>query len=492
MPAVPPAAPTNGTATPWTPLGGQGAGTWRRTGAPDPTADPDRWVASNGGPFATSDTSSGTGRIAPLDAGTLLKGSRYRLQRRFSAPSLAGQQNDTEPPLFAASDAEQPSSRVLVQELPIADLNPALADQIHRRVTARLEMFGQHPAIPQLIDMFAERRRRFLVFAMPDGQLLTEYRQASGTLSEPAAVRMATHLLDALMQLEQAVPPIVHGNIAPGNIIVRPDGMPVLVGFSASLLAQGGGSGQVGEAGGARGFAAPEQLRGLADARTDVFSLAAVLHWAVTGRDPQEAIGGAVEPARRINPAVTRDFDGVLTRALHPDPARRFPSAGEMRRTIATLLEPALDLDDPLEGGRSGRHKKPRKPPRAPKAPRTPKAPKAPRVSKAERAVKGGKPPPAAQFERVPAAPQPAQRSARARDIEQTKTRTMLPGAVGALRAALEEQPKPRKRRRHSAALLLLLILLVLAGLVADGYVYLVHIHSPLLQVLPHIPFIHP
>jgi hypothetical protein len=348
--------------------------------------------------------------MAALNAGTLLKGGRYRLLQRFSSATITGRRGELEPPLFLASDTERPSSRVLVQELPTADLAPELADQLQRRAATRLELAGQQRGAPALIDSFSERHRRFLVVQFPGGDRMGDRLRREGALPQAEVIRIGMLVLDILVGLSSSVLSITHGNISPDNILLQPDGQVILVGFSPALLLRGAGWPERGLVGGARGYAAPEQQRGQADVRTDLYSLAAVMHYALTGRDPTEQASMMYDQARRVNPSVSPELSTLLAQALRPAPAQRWQSAVEMRQALVPLL---------------------------PASPRLLPAPSRERT----------KPPTSGR------APQ-----------------SRLPGAVGALRAEMERAPRPRRQRRLLRVALLIGILL---GLVGGGLAYL-------------------
>jgi serine/threonine protein kinase len=124
---------------------------------------------------------------------------------------------------------------------------------------------------------------------------------------------------------------IVHRDVKPGNILVRPAAPPVLVDFGLATPASGKGLTTTGRATGCTVmFAAPEQLRGKpADARTDVYCLAASMYYSLNYDKPDLREPDQYEP--RHAPEPLRE---ALTQALEPKPEKRPPNAGAFRELL--------------------------------------------------------------------------------------------------------------------------------------------------------------
>lgn len=364
-----------------------------------------------------------TSMLAALGAGALLKSGRYRLARRFSAAVSFGRHGEPEPPLYVASDLERPATRVLVQELPLVDARPDLADLAQHQAAARLRAAANQGIVPHVLDAFTERGRRFLVLELPEGEQLAEILRRKVPAAEPDVIQLGLRLLDAEAAQWTMTPHLVHGNLCPDYVLLRPDGSVMLVGFSPTVLVQGTIPLDHGCAGGVRGYAAPEQQRGQADVRADLYAIAAMLHQAATGQRPPARTSGALGSARAINPTISTGLDDLLNRALRPAPAQRIGTVEEFRAGLLALLPPGYSA-----------------------------APSAGRLAVGA----GGR------------ALQPA-----------------LPGPLAALRAGLQQSAAPPLVRSRSLRIVLAALLLV--ALLATGTMYLVraHGHGPSVAAQP-------
>jgi ABC-type branched-subunit amino acid transport system substrate-binding protein/serine/threonine protein kinase len=288
--------------------------------------------------------------VPALSPGTALKNGRYRIIQRFASGSAGG---DNEPPLMIATDTELPNERVLVQELPLSTMHPDDAEYIRHGIAERLDSLSQTPGMAHLRDSFVEQRRHFLVFEMPSGdRLLDRLRRAHGPLPETTVIGIMLQVLQILETLERSAVPLIHGNISPANILLRPGGQVTLVGFSPTLLIYPTGQVAHGPAGALSHYSAPEQARGTADTRTDLYAVCAVMHHAVTGVEP---VGRMFPLARHANPAVSLELEDILGQGLRPSPGQRYQTPGALHEALAPLasgkrlthVDEELDPDSP-------------------------------------------------------------------------------------------------------------------------------------------------
>lgn len=164
-----------------------------------------------------------------------------------------------------------------------------------------------------------------------------------------AVVRLIAKVAGALDAAHGAG--VVHRDIKPGNILVDRRGEPRLVDFGVARIRDDAGITRSGLILGTPLYMAPEQFsrgRGEVGVRTDVYALGATLYHCLTLKSPFEGdtteqvlarvLRGDPEPPGRIHPAVPRDLETVVLKAMERDPARRYPTAAALRDDLDALL----------------------------------------------------------------------------------------------------------------------------------------------------------
>ncbi|MFE1414375.1 serine/threonine-protein kinase [Streptomyces sp. NPDC085524] len=173
---------------------------------------------------------------------------------------------------------------------------------------------------------------------------LGDWVQRYGPLAAPAVTCLARELAAALVTVRATG--VVHRDIKPANVLLGPE-RPFLIDFGIARAVRDPRHTQTGTVIGTPGYLAPEQATGaVASAPADVFSLAAVLVYAATGRSPFLAAGEDLGLPALLYRIVHDEpvLDGLpepllplVRQCLEKDPERR-PTAEEVR---ARLGEPA-------------------------------------------------------------------------------------------------------------------------------------------------------
>ena len=214
-----------------------------------------------------------------LEPGTTLAG-RYQIERFLAGGGMGV--------VYIAQDQRLAERRVAIKEIFDRFTNPeerAQAIQYFHREADTLAQLT-HPAIPAIFDRFGEGNCHYLVMDFVEGvNLEQEIAGLGGRLPESRVIEIGRELCDVLTYLHGFSPPIIYRDMKPGNVILGPDGRITLIDFGiARIFSPQGKATLIGTP----GFAPPEQYSGQVDERSDLYGLAATLHYILTGRDPEK------------------------------------------------------------------------------------------------------------------------------------------------------------------------------------------------------------
>ena len=192
-----------------------------------------------------------------------------------------------------------------------------------------------HSSIPRIYDYFSLGERSYLVLEFINGKDLEMIiEETEGFLPEEQVLVWAIELCDVLSFLHNHKPdPIIFRDMKPSNVMINQSQHIMLVDFGIAKPFQ---AGQKGTMIGTEGYSPPEQYRGEATLLADIYALGATLHHALTRRNPQlePPFSFSERPVRKINSAISQDFEAVITRALQYNPEDRFQSAEAMKDAL--------------------------------------------------------------------------------------------------------------------------------------------------------------
>ncbi len=206
----------------------------------------------------------------------------------------------------------------------------------------------RHPHIVPVLRYFEANGTAYTVMEFEDGRSVAELLREPGRRLAPDDVRrLADGLLSGLAAVHAQG--FLHRDIKPSNIIVRRDGVPILIDFGAARQAMGDRTRTL------TGVLTPQYapieqyaFDGKQGPWSDIYSAAAVLHHAITGRTPPEAasrVGNdpyrplAESEAGRFDPA----FLAAIDRGLAFAASERPQSVAEWRALFGTSLPSAQD-----------------------------------------------------------------------------------------------------------------------------------------------------
>jgi hypothetical protein len=208
-------------------------------------------------------------------------------------------------------------------------------------VEARSASQLDHPNICTVYEVGeTEEGGIFIAMACYDGPSL-KGRLGEGPLPPETARDLVAQIARGLAAAHARG--IVHRDVKPSNIVVTDEGVAKLLDFGVAKV-EGVALTRTGTSLGTLEYMAPEQARGQADARSDVWALGAVLFEMLTGQRPFrgaydgavlfEILHGAPDLAALERAGVPPPLAEVVRRCLQKDPDERYPSADALARAL--------------------------------------------------------------------------------------------------------------------------------------------------------------
>lgn len=229
------------------------------------------------------------------------------------------------------------------------------------RAEARMVAGLRHPAIAQVHDygeqaVVGDSRLDYLVMEYVEGASLTKRLKKAGRLGVTETTSIVAQAAEALQVAHEAG--IVHRDVKPSNILVRPDGTIVLIDFGVARSADQAGITRTDVILGSARYMAPEQARGKpVSPASDIYALGAVAYRCLAGRppfigDPLQIVAQHVHSDVPDLPAdVPAPVVALVVRALAKDPVDRFPSAAAFAAAARAAQDAASAAGPPPAGG---------------------------------------------------------------------------------------------------------------------------------------------
>lgn len=259
--------------------------------------------------------------------------------------------------VYAARDPQTGARRALKL------MNPGgSAEEVERRFRREFRALSrlQHPNITQVYDWGTWEGRPYFVMELVEGEDLRALVERWQTEPPPDRYDQVRNILVQIARALEFVHlrGLVHRDVTPSNIMVLPDGTAKLMDFGVVKESETGQADLTthGELLGTVAYIAPEQIVGeRVDARTDLYSLGAVLYLLLTGRRPFNArtLAGYLDkhlhrpprPPRELAPDVPRALEEICLRLLQKDANDRFASATHLLQVLEPGGHRPLTLD---------------------------------------------------------------------------------------------------------------------------------------------------
>ena len=203
-----------------------------------------------------------------------------------------------------------------------------------------------HPGVVRLLHSGIHQGSPWLALELVEGRTLREAMRG-GPLPLREVLRLGARIAEALEYTHSM--DVVHRDLKPENVLTTASGQVKVTDFGLAGLRTG--HGQVsrltrdGATLGTYDYMAPEQRGDAAEAgpAADLYALGVMLFEMLTGRLPH----GAEAPGPSV-PGLPAELDRLVGRMLEREPGRRPAGAGEVRRQLEALREPAEPQTQPL------------------------------------------------------------------------------------------------------------------------------------------------
>ncbi len=240
----------------------------------------------------------------------------------------------------------------VAQQVAVKLLRPGADDPpLRRRFLAERQILAtlSHPNIARLLDAgHREDGQPYLVMEYVDGKSIDVY---SAELGPRNKIALFLKVCAAVGYLHRNL--VVHRDLKPSNILVTEDGEPKLLDFGiAKMIDLTSDSTLTNTRILTPDYASPEQVAGApVTTATDVYSLGAVLYKLLTGESPHQfesdskgaialvIAAGKIVPPSRLAPAVKRDLELILMKALRREPQERYSTVEQFADDLENYLE---------------------------------------------------------------------------------------------------------------------------------------------------------
>ncbi len=264
-------------------------------------------------------------------------GGRYQVEARIGSGGMAEVYRGFDP--------------VLNRTVAIKVLHPQFARdtsfvQRFRREAQAAARLNQ-PNIVGVYDTGADDGTQYIVMEFIEGRTLAEFMQTGRRPTPVQAAEIAQKIAAAIAAAHAQG--VIHRDIKPGNVMVTRDGTVKVMDFGIARVLGPETAPQTSAVLGTASYLSPEQAQGgPVDARTDIYSLGAVLYELLTGQPPftgdtpvavaYKQVNETPAVPSSINPDVPARLDAVVMKALSKNPSNRYQTAQEFSADLGRVI----------------------------------------------------------------------------------------------------------------------------------------------------------
>jgi tRNA A-37 threonylcarbamoyl transferase component Bud32 len=195
----------------------------------------------------------------------------------------------------------------------------------HFKREAEILIKLNHPNIAKVVDHFVDAARDYLLLEYIEGPDARDLARRQGKQSVESVLKWTQQMTDVLQYLHNQVPPVIHRDISPDNIVISQKGDAVLIDFGAANEFVGEATGTLV---GKQAYMSPEQIRGKVTPQSDIYSLGATMYFLLTAKDPEPLTSSH---PRKIDDTVPVELDELVNLCTRLELAERIADAADLR-----------------------------------------------------------------------------------------------------------------------------------------------------------------
>jgi len=235
-------------------------------------------------------------------------------------------------------------------------LNASGRERISREAHA-MGKLGDNPYVVTIYDVGEERGQPYIVSQYMAGGSIDDLlrRSSNHRIAVDSAVRIASDVCRALEHAHSLG--IIHRDLKPANVWLTGDGTTKLGDFGLAIATDRSRLTAAGMIVGTAAYMPPEQALGKPlDARSDLYSLGAMLYEMVTGQPPfigkdplvviAQHVNAQPDPPSKKVPGIAREFDALILKLLAKTPDERPRDAASLRAQLEAMMVPATTTID--------------------------------------------------------------------------------------------------------------------------------------------------
>jgi beta-lactam-binding protein with PASTA domain/tRNA A-37 threonylcarbamoyl transferase component Bud32 len=264
-------------------------------------------------------------------------GDRYQVEARIGAGGMAE--------VYRGFDQVLNRTVAIKVLLPQMARDTSFVERFRREAQAAARL--NQPNIVGVYDTGADDGTQYIVMEFIEGRTLAEF-MATGRRPTPSQAAEIAQKIAAAIAAAHAQG-VIHRDIKPGNVMITRDGVIKVMDFGIARVLGPETAPQTSAVLGTASYLSPEQAQGgPVDARTDIYSLGAVLYELLTARPPftgdspvavaYKQVNEAPAVPSSLNPDVPARLDAVVMKALSKNPSNRYQTAEEFSADLARVI----------------------------------------------------------------------------------------------------------------------------------------------------------